>query len=149
MRRASDWPCVVCSRRSISMMARSCAAAWHRVPAPYCCWRWRTPATRRWRSNSVLNESDATRYLKLPAHTGRLDPSPWMPVGIRSMLRAQHTPSPKAAAHAAAAAVSTSSHAAGSYSALSECVSRTVRRYLADIGDAECSEGLHALVLRE
>ena len=34
-------------------------------------------------------------------------------------------------------------------SALSECVSRTVRRYLADIGDTECAEGLHALVLRE
>ena len=50
---------------------------------------------------------------------------------------------------AAEAAVSSSSHAAGSYSALSECVSRTVRRYLADIGDAECTEGLHALVLRE
>ena len=39
--------------------------------------------------------------------------------------------------------------AAGSDSALSECVSRTVRRYLADIGDTACSEGLHALVLRE
>ena len=38
---------------------------------------------------------------------------------------------------------------AGSHSALSECVSRTVRRYLADIGDTECTEGLHALVLRE
>lgn len=36
-----------------------------------------------------------------------------------------------------------------SQSALSECVSRTVRRYLADIGDTECSEGLHALVIRE
>lgn len=34
-------------------------------------------------------------------------------------------------------------------SALSECVARTVRRYLADIGDTECTEGLHALVLRE
>jgi Fis family transcriptional regulator, factor for inversion stimulation protein len=40
-------------------------------------------------------------------------------------------------------------HNAGSTSALSECVSRTVRRYLADIGDTECTEGLHALVLRE
>ncbi|MFC5580557.1 helix-turn-helix domain-containing protein [Rhodanobacter terrae] len=40
-------------------------------------------------------------------------------------------------------------HNAGSSSALSECVSRTVRRYLADIGDTECTEGLHALVLRE
>lgn len=38
---------------------------------------------------------------------------------------------------------------AGSHSALSECVTRTVRRYLADIGDTECAEGLHALVLRE
>ncbi len=36
-----------------------------------------------------------------------------------------------------------------SQSALSECVSRTVRRYLADIGDTPCSEGLHALVIRE
>ena len=34
-------------------------------------------------------------------------------------------------------------------SALGECVARTVRRYLADIGDTECSEGLHALVIRE
>jgi Fis family transcriptional regulator len=47
------------------------------------------------------------------------------------------------------AAVSTSSYGVNSQSALSECVSRTVRRYLADIGDTECSEGLHALVLRE
>jgi len=44
---------------------------------------------------------------------------------------------------------STSSQAGHSQSALSECVSRTVRRYLADIGDTECAEGLHALVLRE
>jgi Fis family transcriptional regulator len=44
---------------------------------------------------------------------------------------------------------SVSSNAAGSNSALSECVSRTVRRYLADIGDTECAEGLHAMVLRE
>jgi Fis family transcriptional regulator, factor for inversion stimulation protein len=36
-----------------------------------------------------------------------------------------------------------------SQSALSECVSRTVRRYLADIGDKTCDEGLHALVIRE
>ena len=50
---------------------------------------------------------------------------------------------------AAEAALSSSPHGAGSYSALSECVSRTVRRYLADIGDTECSEGLHSLVLRE
>lgn len=42
-----------------------------------------------------------------------------------------------------------SAHGAGSQSALSECVTRTVRRYLADIGDTECAEGLHALVLRE
>lgn len=34
-------------------------------------------------------------------------------------------------------------------SALSECVSRTVRRYLSDIGDTHCEEGLHALVIRE
>ena len=40
-------------------------------------------------------------------------------------------------------------HTVGSSSALSECVSRTVRRYLADIGDTECDEGLHALVIRE
>lgn len=50
---------------------------------------------------------------------------------------------------AAEAALSSSSIGGGSRSALSECVSRTVRRYLADIGDTECTEGLHALVLRE
>lgn len=44
---------------------------------------------------------------------------------------------------------SAGSNSASSSSALSECVSRTVRRYLADIGDTECTEGLHALVLRE
>ncbi len=46
---------------------------------------------------------------------------------------------------------STASPGAGpqGQSALSECVTRTVRRYLADIGDTECAEGLHALVLRE
>jgi Fis family transcriptional regulator, factor for inversion stimulation protein len=49
----------------------------------------------------------------------------------------------------AEAAKQTSSQSAGTQSALSECVSRTVRRYLADIGDTECAEGLHALVLRE
>lgn len=47
------------------------------------------------------------------------------------------------------AAVPTASSGASSQSVLSECVSRTVRRYLTDIGDTECSEGLHALVLRE
>ncbi len=54
---------------------------------------------------------------------------------------------------AAEAAVSSPPHGAsdvaGSGSALSECVSHTVRRYLADIGDTQCAEGLHALVLRE
>ncbi|HET7663668.1 MAG TPA: helix-turn-helix domain-containing protein [Rhodanobacteraceae bacterium] len=34
-------------------------------------------------------------------------------------------------------------------SALSECVGRTVRRYLADLGDTPCDEGLFALVMRE
>lgn len=34
-------------------------------------------------------------------------------------------------------------------SALAECVTRTVRRYLADMGDTPCSEGLYSLVLRE
>lgn len=34
-------------------------------------------------------------------------------------------------------------------SALSECVSRTVRRFLVDIGDVPCEEGLFALVMRE
>lgn len=34
-------------------------------------------------------------------------------------------------------------------SALSECVSRTVQRYLADLGDTPCDEGLYALVMRE
>ncbi|MDE1893067.1 MAG: Fis family transcriptional regulator [Pseudomonadota bacterium] len=47
------------------------------------------------------------------------------------------------------AAVPSSSPGASSPSVLSDCVSRTVRRYLADIGDTECAEGLHALVLRE
>lgn len=36
-----------------------------------------------------------------------------------------------------------------SQSALGECVARTVRRYLADIGDTVCDQGLHALVIRE
>jgi Fis family transcriptional regulator len=53
-------------------------------------------------------------------------------VRLPAVEAAKQTPSPSA-----------------SQSALSECVSRTVRRYLADIGDAECSEGLHAMVLRE
>jgi Fis family transcriptional regulator len=43
----------------------------------------------------------------------------------------------------------TPSQSTSSQSALSECVSRTVRRYLADIGDTECAEGLHAMVIRE
>ncbi|NII12314.1 helix-turn-helix domain-containing protein [Oleiagrimonas sp. C23AA] len=34
-------------------------------------------------------------------------------------------------------------------SVLSECVTRTVRRYLDDIGDTECSEGLFSLVMSE
>ncbi|KGI78764.1 helix-turn-helix domain-containing protein [Oleiagrimonas soli] len=34
-------------------------------------------------------------------------------------------------------------------SALSECVSQTVRRYLVDIGDTPCDDGLFALVIRE
>ncbi len=34
-------------------------------------------------------------------------------------------------------------------SALGQCVTSTVRRYLADIGDTACDEGLYALVLRE
>lgn len=44
---------------------------------------------------------------------------------------------------------SANAKSAGSHSALSDCVTRTVRQYLADIGDTECAEGLHALVLRE
>lgn len=57
---------------------------------------------------------------------------------------------------AAEVAKSTSTRNAGApgtgaqcQSALGECVTRTVRRYLSDIGDTECAEGLHALVLRE
>lgn len=46
-------------------------------------------------------------------------------------------------------AVATDDPCNRSQSALSECVTQTVRRYLADIGDTECTEGLHALVLRE
>jgi Fis family transcriptional regulator len=49
----------------------------------------------------------------------------------------------------AAEAAKQASSQGASQSALSECVTRTVRRYLADIGDTECAEGLHALVLRE
>ncbi len=45
--------------------------------------------------------------------------------------------------------VNESHNESSSQSALSECVSRTVRRYLADIGDTEGGEGLHALVIRE
>lgn len=51
--------------------------------------------------------------------------------------------------NAARVPVSEAAKQTSSQSALSECVSRTVRRYLADIGDTECAEGLHALVLRE
>lgn len=39
--------------------------------------------------------------------------------------------------------------ATGLESALSECVGRTVRRYLKDLGDTPCGEGLYALVMRE
>lgn len=34
-------------------------------------------------------------------------------------------------------------------SALSECVSRTVHRYLSDLGDTPCDEGMYTLVMRE
>ncbi len=34
-------------------------------------------------------------------------------------------------------------------STLGECVSRTIRRYLKDIGDTPCDEGLYPLVMRE
>lgn len=51
--------------------------------------------------------------------------------------------------NAARVPVSEAAKQTSSQSALSECVSRTVRRYLADIGDTQCAEGLHALVLRE
>lgn len=44
---------------------------------------------------------------------------------------------------------SEAAHPVASQSALGECVTRTVRRYLADIGDTECAEGLHALVIHE
>ncbi|HEX7111551.1 MAG TPA: helix-turn-helix domain-containing protein [Mizugakiibacter sp.] len=33
--------------------------------------------------------------------------------------------------------------------ALRDCVTRAVRRYLADLDGTECSEGLYALVMRE
>jgi Fis family transcriptional regulator len=46
-------------------------------------------------------------------------------------------------------AVHTGSGHSHNVSALSDCVARTVRRFLADIGDTECAEGLHAMVLRE
>ena len=56
---------------------------------------------------------------------------------------------PTSAHSAGAQASSPQAASANSASALSECVTRTVRRYLADIGDTPCAEGLHALVLRE
>lgn len=34
-------------------------------------------------------------------------------------------------------------------SALGECVSQTVRRYLADMGDTPCTDGLYSLVMLE
>ncbi len=40
-------------------------------------------------------------------------------------------------------------HAGNTQSALGECVTRTVRRYLADIGDTPCREGLYTLVVQE
>jgi Fis family transcriptional regulator len=46
-------------------------------------------------------------------------------------------------------AESTAAQGAGAQSALGECVTHTVRRYLADIGDTACSEGLYSLVLHE
>jgi Fis family transcriptional regulator len=49
----------------------------------------------------------------------------------------------------AASSQNAAAQGTGSQSALGECVTRTVLRYLADIGDTECAEGLHALVLRE
>lgn len=69
-----------------------------------------------------------------------------MSVTAASLSVAEAASSPSAQRNGSSAAAAQNAH---SQSALSECVSRTVRRYLADIGDTECSEGLHALVLRE
>lgn len=57
-------------------------------------------------------------------------------------MNAVRLPARGAAKQAAAAGERTQS-------ALGECVTRTVQRYLADIGDTVCAEGLHALVMRE
>lgn len=48
-----------------------------------------------------------------------------------------------------AVALSQTENASSLQSALSECVSQTVHRYLADLGDTAGSEQLYALVMRE
>lgn len=64
-------------------------------------------------------------------------------------VNAVRLPATEATKPTSSAGAAVSSTGVSSQSALSECVGRTVRRYLADIGDTECAEGLHALVLRE
>lgn len=64
-------------------------------------------------------------------------------------VNAVRLPAAEAAKQTSSQGGAISSTSVASQSALSECVTRTVRRYLADIGDTECAEGLHALVLRE
>ncbi|MEO8747971.1 MAG: helix-turn-helix domain-containing protein [Rhodanobacter sp.] len=55
-----------------------------------------------------------------------------------------------ARSHARVAATkSATPQAERTQSALAECVTRTVRRYLADMGETPCAEGLYSLVLRE
>lgn len=72
-------------------------------------------------------------------------------VRLPAIEAAKQTSSPRNGSHGDsehAVAHAGNGHA-NNVSALSECVARTVRRYLADIGDTECAEGLHAMVLRE
>lgn len=72
-----------------------------------------------------------------------------LPVAEAAKQTSSQSAGSQGASPQSAGSNSGSSNSASSNSALSECVSRTVRRYLADIGDTECTEGLHALVLRE
>ena len=51
--------------------------------------------------------------------------------------------------HARGAATKPATQPERAQSALAECVTRTVHRYLADMGDTSCADGLYSLVLRE
>ena len=51
--------------------------------------------------------------------------------------------------HARGAATRSATQPERAQSALAECVTCTVRRYLGDMGDTACAEGLYSLMLRE